>query len=189
MSENPVPRTSTMGDRPMTRAERRELPLMQRILPHPGLSVGLVIAWMLFANEFTLGALIIGVVMGVLIPIPTARFWPHRPDVRFGKDLLIYGWIILVDVVIANFHVAWIVLTKPNKKLRSAWFSVPLSLKSPEAVDILAGTISLTPGTVSADISSDGRHLLIHALDVDDVEAAAALIKSRYEAQLLKVFQ
>ena len=189
MNQPLPPRTGTMGDRPMTRGERRQQPLMRRLLPHPGLTGGLIIAWMLFLNAFTLGGLILAVVLGVLVPIVTSRFWPNRPQVRFGWDMLVYAWILGVDVVIANFEVAWVVMTRPNHKLRSAWFSVPLALKSPESVDILAGTISLTPGTVSADISSDGRHLLVHALDVADVDAAVARIKNRYEAQLLKVFQ
>lgn len=184
----PAPRAAK-SERPMTAEEHRQLPLMQRILPHPALTVGLIIAWMLFLNAFSLSGLILAVILGVLIPLPTSRFWPNRPDVRFGKDMAIYGWILFVDIIIANFRVAWIVLTRPNHKLRSAWFAVPLALKSPESVDILAGTVSLTAGTVSADISSDGRYLLIHALDVADVDAEIAFIKSRYEAQLLKVFR
>ena len=54
---------------------------------------------------------------------------------------------------------------------------------------MLAGTISLTPGTVSSDISSDGRALLVHALDVADPAAEVARIKQRYETRLMKVFR
>ena len=53
---------------------------------------------------------------------------------------------------------------------------------------MLAGTISLTPGTVSSDGSADGRFLLVHALDVPDPEAEIARIKQRYEARLQRVF-
>lgn len=176
-------------ERPLTREERRQLPLMQRLMPHPFLTAGLLVAWLLFLNEITLGGVVLGAILAVLIPIPTSRFWPNRPDVRFGRDMLGYAWIIFYDIVVANFQVAWIVLSKPNRELKSCWFAVPLSLKSPESVDILAGTISLTPGTVSADISSDGRHLLIHALDVADPEAEVERIKTRYEARLMKVFR
>jgi len=66
---------------------------------------------------------------------------------------------------------------------------VPIELRSAEAITVLAGTISLTPGTVSSDVSADGRALLVHALDVADPEAEVTRIKQRYEARLLKVFR
>ena len=65
---------------------------------------------------------------------------------------------------------------------------MPLALTSPEAITVLAGTITMTPGTVSAELSADGRALLVHGLDVPDPEALVAEIKSRYEARLLEIF-
>ena len=53
---------------------------------------------------------------------------------------------------------------------------------------MLAGTITMTPGTLSAELSADGRSLLVHGLDVPDPGALVAEIKSRYEARLLEIF-
>jgi multicomponent K+:H+ antiporter subunit E len=53
---------------------------------------------------------------------------------------------------------------------------------------MLASVISLTPGTVSADLSDDRKTLLVHGLNVVDEAAAVAEIKQRYEAPLLEVF-
>ena len=66
--------------------------------------------------------------------------------------------------------------------------TIPLALTSPEAITVLAGTITMTPGTVSAELSADGRALLVHGLDVPDPDALVAEIKSRYEARLLEIF-
>lgn len=162
--------------------------MIHRILPHPGLSAMLVVVWMLLVNEFTFGALFLALVFGVLVPLFTSRFWPARPLVRFGPDLIGYVGIVLYDILIANFQVAWIILMRRNRDLRSQWLVVPLELRSPEAITTLAGTISLTPGTVSSDISGCGRALLVHALDVTDPDAEVARIKQRYEARLMKVF-
>mgnify|MGYP003655982211 FL=1 len=163
--------------------------MIRHLLPHPALSVLLVIVWMLLVNEFTFGALFLALVFGVLVPLVTSRFWPDRPKMRFGRDALAYLVIVLCDIVVANFEIAWIILTRRNRDLRSCWLVIPTELRSAEAITVLAGTISLTPGTVSSDISSDGRALLVHALDVADPVAEVARIKQRYETRLMKVFR
>ncbi|MFW2341512.1 Na+/H+ antiporter subunit E [Brevundimonas sp.] len=163
--------------------------MIRRLLPHPALSVLLVVVWMLLVNEFTFGALFLALVFGVVVPLVTSRFWPDRPKIRFGRDALAYLLIVIFDVIVANFEIAWIILTRRNRDLRSCWLVIPTELRSAEAITVLAGTISLTPGTVSSDISSDGRALLVHALDVADPVAEVARIKRRYETRLMKVFR
>ncbi len=163
--------------------------MIRRLFPHPALSALLVVVWMLLVNEFTFGALFLALVFGLLVPLVTSRFWPDRPKVRFGYDAAAYLVVVLFDIVVANFEIAWIILTRRNRDLRSHWLVVPVELRSAEAITVLAGTISLTPGTVSSDVSADGRCLLVHALDVADPAAEVARIKQRYEARLLKVFR
>ncbi|MEL6702421.1 MAG: Na+/H+ antiporter subunit E, partial [Pseudomonadota bacterium] len=106
---------------------------------------------------------------------------------RAGK-MVSYAIIVLWDILVANVQVAWIVLTVPNSKLKPAWISIPLDLKTPEAITVLAGTITLTPGTVSADLSDEGHCLLVHVLHTDDADAERDTIKSRYEARLKEIF-
>ena len=161
---------------------------MTRLFPHPGLTALLVLVWMLLLNSFTLGGLLLGIVLGTLIPVLTASYWPNRPKIRVGWAIVDYLAIVLFDIVVANFEVAKLVLFRKSKDLRSHWLVIPLELRSPEAITALAGTISLTPGTVTSDIAADGRSLLVHILDADDPDAAVARIKSRYEARLLKIF-
>lgn len=160
---------------------------MRRLIPHPGLSVLLVIVWLLMANSVTFGGLFLGIVVGILLPIFTAPFWPGRPDVNYRAGISYLG-LVLWDIVVANFEVAAIILFKRNRDLRPNWLVIPIDLDTPEAITVLAGTISLTPGTVSSDISACGRFLLVHALDVPDPEAEIARIKARYETRLKKVF-
>jgi multicomponent K+:H+ antiporter subunit E len=103
-------------------------------------------------------------------------------------------WVLLVNhigvgtVVMAGLQVARIVLFFPSSAIRSAWIRVPLDITAPEAITILAGTITMTPGTLTADLSSCGRALLIHALHAPDPDGVAADIKSRYETRLQRIF-
>jgi multicomponent K+:H+ antiporter subunit E len=160
---------------------------MNRLLPHPGLSGLLVIMWVAMVNDLTFGTLFLGLVVGVGVPLFTAPWWPGRPKVRFGPALS-YCALVLWDIVAANFEVAAIILFKRNRDLRPAWLVVPLDLSSSEAITVFAGTISLTPGTVSSDVSACGRYLLVHALHAPDPAATVAQVKQRYEARLQRIF-
>ena len=82
------------------------------------------------------------------------------------------------------FRTLWV-----GDSLLSRFVTVPLDLRSPEAITVLAGTITMTPGTVSADVSADGRALLVHCLETGDPAATAAAIKARYEHRLQRIFE
>lgn len=161
--------------------------MMNRLLPHPGLSVLLVVMWVVMVNDLTFGTLFLGLVFGVLVPLFTAPWWPGRPRLRFAPAIAYCG-VVLWDILVANFQVAAIILFRPNRALRPAWLAIPLDLTSPEAITVFAGTISLTPGTVSADVSACGKLLLVHALDAPDPAAEIAKVKARYEARLKEIF-
>lgn len=158
------------------------------LLPHPLLTLILAIVWTLLQNEISAGMVVFGVILGIIIPWITSIWWPDRPDgIRLGK-MISYSLIVLWDILVANVQVAWIVLTVPNAKLKPAWIAIPLELKQPEAITVLAGTITLTPGTVSADLSDEGHSLLVHVLHTDDPDGVRDDIKSRYERRLLEIF-
>lgn len=162
---------------------------MRRLFPHPFLSLTLVLLWFLLVNQWKLGSLVMALILATLIPLLSSRWWPDRPVIRRPFGLLAYMLLVLWDVIVANFQVARIILLMPNQKIRSAWITVPLDLTSPEAISLLAGTITMTPGTLTADLSADGRALLIHSLHAPDPDAIRAEIKSRYEARLKRIFE
>ena len=161
---------------------------LQWLLPHPLLTLLLAVVWILLQNQFSAGMMVFGIILGVIIPWGTSVWWPDTPKgFRLGK-MMTYILIVMWDIVIANIQVAWIVLTVPNSKLKPAWIVVPLDLRQPEAITVLAGTITLTPGTVSADLSDAGHSLLVHVLHTDDPDAVREEIKSRYEQRLKEIF-
>lgn len=163
--------------------------VLNRLLPHPILSLLLTAVWLLLVNSFSLGTLVLAVILGLVIPVVTAAYWPDRPRVpRLGK-LTVYLVIVMWDILVANIAVAFIVLFRSNRSMRTHWVVIPLELKTPEAIAILAGTITLTPGTVSADLSAEGHCLLVHALDTADAGEEAKGIKHRYERRLKEIFE
>ncbi|WP_299965122.1 Na+/H+ antiporter subunit E [uncultured Roseobacter sp.] len=158
------------------------------LLPHPLLTILLAVVWTLLQNEISAGMVVFGIILGIIIPWGTAAWWPDTPQAFHPTRLIRYILIVLWDIMVANVEVAWIVLTKPNAKLRPAWIVVPLDLRQPEAITMLAGTITLTPGTVSADLSDEGHSLLVHVLHTEDPEAVRDDIKHRYERRLKEIF-
>ena len=162
--------------------------MLRRLIPHPALTVFLILFWLVLANKWTFGSFLLATILGLGIPLFTAPWWPGRPRLRSPLRLVGYTVIVLYDVVISSFQVAWIILFRHPDKIQSAFIPVPLSLTSPEAVALLAGTITMTPGTLTAEISADGRQLLIHALHAPDPDAVRDGILARYEARLKRIF-
>ncbi len=162
--------------------------MMRRLYPHPLLSMLLVITWMLLVNRAALGSLVMAALLATLIPLATAAYWPNRPRLARPLALIPYLALVLWDVILANIQVARIILFMRADQIQSRWITVPLDLTSPEAITLLAGSITMTPGTLTADMSKDGRALLVHALHAPDPDALREEIKSRYEARLIRIF-
>jgi len=80
------------------------------------------------------------------------------------------------------------VLLGPRSALRPVFVQVPLDVEGDIAMTVLASVVSLTPGTVSADLDTEQRYLLVHALSVDNAESLVEQIKTRYEAPIKELF-
>ncbi len=159
-----------------------------RLFPHPGLSAFLTLFWLMLADSWTFGSLALGAVLGIAIPLLTAPWWPGKPRLQRPLALVPYLGIVLWDVVVSSIQVARIVLFMPPESIRSAFIPVETTLTSPEAIALLAGTITMTPGTLTADISADGRVLLVHALHAPDPDEVRQGILTRYESRLKRIF-
>lgn len=155
--------------------------------PRPYLSLALFLVWQLLVGEVSGASVVMGLILGWLLPLLTRGLWPDNP--RFRRPWRMPAYLVRVawDIIVASFAVAALVLNF-SRRPQPAFIAYPLTLKHPMAISILASTISLTPGTVSADINDDHSLLLIHALDVDDHEALIEAIRERYEKPLQEMF-
>ncbi len=163
--------------------------LLRRIFPHPHLTVLLTIVWILLANSPSLNSLVFGLLLGIIIPFITQPYWPDRPKLRNWPMVVEYMLVVLWDIVMANIAVARIILFKKDADRQPGFVCVPLELRTPEAITVLAGTITMTPGTVSCDLSAQGHNLLVHCLDAPNPEEVRDQIKSRYERRLKEIFE
>ncbi|ABC27696.1 Multisubunit Na+/H+ antiporter, MnhE subunit [Hahella chejuensis KCTC 2396] len=156
--------------------------------PSPWLSLLLFVAWLMLNNSVAPGHLALGGVLAIAIPRLTAPLSDPQPRLKRPGLAIRYVLLVLGDIIRDNFRVAKMIMG-PNQRLQPAFVALPLELHEPLPLTILAGTISLTPGTVSVEVSEDRLWLYLHTLHLDDEAALIAHIKGRYEAVLKEIFE
>ena len=158
------------------------------MLPYPLLSASLVLMW-LALNGFTLGHLILGSVVAVFASWGMASLRPVKPRMPKWYLLPKLVGIVLYDIVRSNIAVASILIAGRGRRFRSGFIAVPLDLQNPTALAVLAVVVTSTPGTAWLEYNSLSRTVLIHVLDLVDEADWRALIKGRYEALLMEIFE
>lgn len=160
---------------------------MKRLLPSPMISATVLVLWLLLNNTLAPGQVLLGGVLAILIPLLTIGLRPDQPTIRRPMAVLRLGLVVLYDIIVANVQVA-IRILGPERRLTPRFIWLPLDIRDPHGIAALAGIITMTPGTLSSDLTLDRRYLLVHALDADDPDAVCAEIKRRYEAPLMEIF-
>ncbi|HAO26073.1 MULTISPECIES: Na+/H+ antiporter subunit E [unclassified Methylophaga] len=161
--------------------------MFRRVFPHPLLTLILWAIWLLLNNSMDPGHIVLGAALAIFIPWLTSSYWPEQIIIRHPWMLVLYILKVLYEILVANAVVAKLILG-PQKRLNPGFLHYELQLTSPVGISLLANTISLTPGTVSCDLSKDRRYLLIHALHIDDVAEIKAEIHRKFEKPLLEIF-
>ncbi|GGO77698.1 monovalent cation/H+ antiporter subunit E [Marinobacterium nitratireducens] len=157
------------------------------LLPTPGHSLLLFVVWLLLNKSVSPGHILLGALLAILIPLLTNRLRNPHPGIRRPVKALLYLFRVLGDILVANLQVARLII-RPHMALRPSFVEVPLDISGDLPITVLASTITLTPGTVSADVSDDRSRLLLHVLHLEDEEELISTIKTRYEKPLKEIF-
>jgi multicomponent K+:H+ antiporter subunit E len=160
---------------------------MKAWLPYPVLSLLLFVVWLLLVAEVSVAHVLLALFLAWGIPIVCRPFLKDLPPVRHMFAALRLVVLVTYDIVMANVVVARLILG-PTARLKPVFVHVPLTLTQPMSISLLASIITMTPGTVSSDLSQDNKILIVHALDCSDPEALIADIQQRYEKPLLEFF-
>jgi multicomponent K+:H+ antiporter subunit E len=162
---------------------------MRRWLPFPLLAAALLAMWLLLTESVSLGAVVLGgvlalVVARMLAPLDPPRGWFRRPRVALNLAA-----VVLVEIVRSNNAVARIILRPGKTDRRSGFVRIPLDMRSPYGLTALACIITATPGTLWVEYDSANNMMLLHVLDLIDEEAWVRIIKERYERRLMEIFE
>ena len=149
--------------------------------------VMLALVWAALSGELTLATMGGGFVVGFLVLLLARRALGCQRYVTRVPRVLGFCAYFLVLLIQANLRVAYEVLT-PNFRVRPAIVAIPLDIRDEVAITTLANLITLTPGTLSLDVSGDRRVLYVHAMFVTDVEEFRREIKEGLERRVQDMF-
>ena len=149
----------------------------------------LAVNWALLTGEFNLENLFAGFLIGFVLLMMLRQAFAKTQYFPKVRNTIAFGFHFVWELLMANLSVARTVLLEPRDKINPAFLAIPLEAETDAEIALLANLITLTPGTLSLDVSTDRRVLYIHTLDVEDVDALRKEIKRRLERRLLEVMR
>ena len=150
----------------------------------------LAATWAVATGQFTLPNVLLGFGLGYLVLYLARRTLGATNYFSKVPTVLRFAVFYLWQLILANIRVAYDVVT-PKHYMRPGVIAVPLDVRTDAEITLLANLITLTPGTLSLDLSPDQRILYVHNMyvDDDDVERAARLIKDGLERRVLELLR
>lgn len=141
--------------------------------------------WMFLAG-FTFPQFLFGYLIGILLLYMLGRFIPDAFYFKRAWAFVALGLLFLKELLLANLDVLkWVY--KPKLDMQSGIFALPTQLTDNWEITLLANLISLTPGTLSVDVSLDNNYIYIHAIDLPDIDESIADIKNSFEKAIMEV--
>lgn len=149
----------------------------------------LVAMWLLLNDSLAPGHIVLGIGFALFITMAVASLrplpaWPHRLYIAIG----LIGRV-LVDIVRSNLAVGRIILGAARRQPLIAFIKIPLDMRDPHGLAMLAVIITGTPGTVWSGLDEESNVLTLHVLDLQDEETWVRTIKHRYERPLMEIFE
>ena len=147
----------------------------------------LALIWVMVSGSFTLVNLLFGYVLGALV------LYLIREEVgtvgymgRAGRITSLFA-LFVYELLLSAWRMVKIVLS-PKLDLKPGIFAYPLKVTTDFQITLLANMITLTPGTLSVDVSEDRSTLYVHAIDCSDPETARADIAGGFETKIIEAF-
>ncbi len=160
----------------------------------------LAIVWMALQRSFSLVDFVVGFGLGFgIIALTQHVLRDLTPVVENGRgkglgSYPLQTWRIfslfafaLWSILKSSIEVAQIVV-RPKLNIQPGIIAIPLDVRSDMGITLLANLITLTPGTVSLDMSTDRRTLYVHCIDIKDPDAVRDDIKQNFERRVIELF-
>jgi len=108
--------------------------------------------------------------------------------IRKTGQVIAFTFFYIKELLFANFRVLHDILT-PRHRMSPGFVMLPLDARTDLEIFILANLISMTPGTISVDISQDKKFIFLHVMYLENIEAFRQMIKQKFEARVLEVLR
>lgn len=152
------------------------------------LPIALFVMWLLLNNSMSTGHVLLGAVLAIFFANSSRNWRPLRPTVKHIYVAIGLMFVVLIDIVKSNIMVAKVVLRGITGG-GPGFVTIPLELRDPHGLAVLAMIVTATPGTVWVDMDLSQGKLVLHILDVHDEAGWVRTIKQRYERPLMEIFE
>lgn len=158
------------------------------LLPWPAVSALVLAIWLLLNQSVSPGQIFLGLLLALTAPRLLTML--DTPPLRMRRPWALVRLLgnVLPDIFISNYKVTRAILLSGPER-RAGHILVPLSIRSPWSLAMLACIITATPGTAWISFNPQNGLLLMHVLDLKDADELAGAITRRYEQWLLQVFE
>ncbi len=161
----------------------------QRWFPSLPLSAALLLLWLLFNDSTSPGHITLGLLLAWFGPFAADRLRPLKARLRLTPMIVTLLCNILVDNLRSNLAVARVILGREELRQQSGFIQVPLELRDPHALAVLAAIVTSIPGTVFAGLNQDRSELTLHVLSLHDEAEWVDIVKTRYERPLMEIYR
>ncbi|MFO7825511.1 MAG: Na+/H+ antiporter subunit E [Cyclobacterium sp.] len=144
--------------------------------------------WLAVTGTFSFVNFVFGFLLSFFLLWLISRNSGENKYFHRGPKLIAFIFFFLYELIKANLQVAYDVVT-PSYYMKPGIIKIPLTAKSDLEITLLANLITLTPGTLSLDVSDDRKVLYVHAMYVNDKEEFVAGIKNGFERKLLEILR
>lgn len=152
------------------------------------MNIMLSLIWIALTGSLTVVNFMFGFALSFLIMWIISTSQPNRKYFRVIPNIFSFVFYFLYELIKANIQVAYDVIT-PTFYMKPGIISVPLDVTTDLEITLLANIISLTPGTLSLDVSNDKKVLYVHAMYIKDKEEFIKDIKNGFERRLLEIMR
>jgi len=160
---------------------------LRTLLPYPLLALGLALMWLLLSGV-SRGSVVVAVAVALIGTQALKLLGEASPQIRRWVAIPQFAWVMFHDIVLSNIAVTRILLF--GSRTRKAGFvNVPLQMRSPSGLALLAIVVTSTPGTAWVDYNVARNELLIHVFDLVDEDEWVRTIQNRYERLLREIFE
>lgn len=150
------------------------------------LNLLLAIVWVALTGEYEAGNFAMGFILAFLVLRLTQHSDTAVRYVKRARLLLFFIGFFLKELVVSSLRVVAVVLS-PTMKMQPAVVAIPLEVTSEAAITMLGNLITLTPGTLTLDVSTDHSTMYVHAMNVGDVITFREGIKNGFERRILEL--
>ncbi len=149
-------------------------------------NIGLALIWAILTGRFNPANIAVGFLLGYLALRAVRRILaPSQYFNTLPRGFKFAGYFIW-ELILSNWRLAWDILT-PKHRMRPRVLAVPMEAQTAAEITMLANLISLTPGSLSLDVSPDRKLLYVHAMYAADADEVCRSIKTGLERRVLEL--